>query len=239
MNNYIEGIRIDWNLVDKNSYVRNIESLKSINELKFNNPITFFVGENGSGKSTLLEAIAESYGFNKEGGTKNYNFKTFDEASELTDALTIYKGYKKAEYNYFFRAETFFNIATMEEEYAKGSTTRESEHYHNSSHGESFLKLFKNLTDSKGIFLLDEPEAALSPQKQLSLFSLIYDAANKGSQFIRVTHSPILLAIPDSDILSFDDNLKRIKYEETSNYQITNNFIKHKDIMIKELIDEE
>ena len=238
MNNYINGLRIDWNNVDEYSYVRNIKSLRSVNELRFDKPITFFVGENGSGKSTLLEAIAENYGFNKEGGTKNYNFSTYKESSDLRDSLSIYKGYKKAEYNYFFRAETFFNVATKEEEYSKDPLRPAlSEHYHERSHGEGFLRLFSNISRSQGLFLMDEPEAALSPQRQLSLFSLIYDAAKKGSQFIIVTHSPILLGIPGSDILSFDNNkIDKISYEETSSYRIISYFINHRELMINELI---
>lgn len=237
MDSFIEGFRIDHSQISKDSYVNRIESLKSIDEIKFKSPITFFVGENGSGKSTLLEAIAEAYGFNKEGGSKNYNFSTFKENSDLKDAIVLYKGYKKAQYSYFFRAETFFNVASMEVEYAKNSPTP-SQEYHNKSHGEGFISLFKKLSESKGLYLMDEPEAALSPQKQLSLFSLIYDAASKGSQFIIISHSPILLAIPNSEIYSFDDNkIQKCKYEDTQSYKITKSFIEHKDLMIKELID--
>lgn len=232
---FIKGFRIEHSLIDKNSYVHNIEALSKLNEFIFNSPITFFVGENGSGKSTLLEAIAENYGFNKEGGTKNYNFKTYDETSDLLKAITLYKGYKKPNYNYFFRAETFFNVASKEEEYS--IQDRIPEYYHKESHGEGFLHLFKNLSSAKGIFLMDEPEAALSPSRQLSLFSLIHDAAKKGSQFIIVSHSPILLAIPDATIYEFnDDGINKIEYEDTESYKIISSFINHKDIMINELI---
>lgn len=234
--NYIQGFKIDWNKISKNSYIKRISSLKNTDEFVFEKPITFFVGENGSGKSTLLEAIAESYGFNKEGGSKNYNFSTHIEPSELTDALTIYKGYKKPNYNYFFRAETFFNVASKEEEYAKNGGIK-SEKYHEESHGESFLHLFDKLSKTKGVFLLDEPEAALSPSKQLSLFSMIYEAARLGSQFIIVSHSPILLGIPGAEIFSFDNQgLNKCKYEDTDSYKITSYFINHKEIMINELI---
>ena len=233
-NNYIQGFRIDWDLIPNYSYIKNIESINKIDELIFDSPITFFAGKNGSGKSTLLEAIAESYGFNKEGGSKNYNFSTYDEHSDLTPAITIYKGYSKATYNYFFRAETFFNVATKENEYSQ--TIGRQEHYHEKSHGESFLQLFKNLCDAKGIFILDEPEAALSPEKQLILFSLIYDASKNGSQFIIATHSPILLGIPDSDIYLFtNEGINKCTYEETGSYKIISNFINHRETMVKEL----
>ena len=232
---FIKGFRIEHNLLNKNSYVHNIKALSNLNEFIFDSSITFFVGENGSGKSTLLEAIAESYGFNKEGGTKNYNFKTYDEASDLLKAITLYKGYKKPNYNYFFRAETFFNVASKEEEYS--IQDRIPEYYHKESHGEGFLHLFKNLSNAKGIFLMDEPEAALSPSRQLALFSLIYEAAKKGSQFIIVSHSPILLGIPDAKIYEFnDDGVSRIKYEDTESYRIISSFVNHKDIMVNELI---
>lgn len=236
MNNlFIEGFKINHNLIDKDSYVNHINSLKCLDEFLFNVPITFFVGENGSGKSTLLEAIAESYGFNKEGGTKNYNFKTYDEASDLVNAITLYKGPKKTKYNYFFRAETFFNVATKEEEYSK--EFKIPEYYHKESHGEGFLHLFKSMSEASGLFLMDEPEAALSPSRQLTLLSLIYEASSKGSQFIIVSHSPILLGTPNSEIYEFSsEGIKLIKYEETESYKIINSFINHKDIMIQELI---
>lgn len=237
-NNYIQGFRIDWNSVPEDSYIKTIESIRKIDEFRFDSPITFFAGENGSGKSSLLEAIAESYGFNKEGGSKNYNFSTYDEPSDLAPAITIYKGYSKANYNYFFRAETFFNVATKEIDYSISSNPNvESQRYHERSHGESFLHLFKNLCEAKGVFILDEPEAALSPDKQLTLFSLIYDASKNGSQFIIATHSPILLAIPNADIYSFtNEGLIKCKYEDTESYKIISNFINHKDIMVNELI---
>lgn len=236
--NYIQGFRIDWDLIPKNSYIRDIKALKTFNELIIDKPITFFVGENGSGKSTILEAIAEGYGLNKEGGSRNYSFSTYKEASDLKEAITIYKGYKKADYNYFFRAETFFNVSSKEEEYSKMGI-RPSEEYHKESHGEGFLHLFNNLSKTKGIFLMDEPEAALSPQRQLTLFSLMYEASENGSQFIVITHSPILLAIPNADIYSFTDEcISKCDYEETDSYKIINSFIKHKELMIKELIDE-
>ena len=117
-NQFIQSVSIDWSKVEKNSYLRTIGSIKELKKLEFTKPVTFFVGENGSGKSTLLEAIAIAYGFNPEGGTKNYNFSTYDSHSELCDALSITKGYRRAKWGYFLRAESFYNVATQEEEYA-------------------------------------------------------------------------------------------------------------------------
>lgn len=232
--NFIQGFEIHWKEIEGDSYVRNIKALRKLKEMQFNKPITFFVGENGSGKSTILEAIAENYGFNKEGGSKNYMFSTYEEASDLKNALYIQRGnIKKAQYNYFFRAETFFNVSTFMEK-GLGELS-----YHGESHGEGFLHMFEGLCNSKGIYLMDEPEAALSPKRQLQLFSMIYEAAKNGSQFIIVSHSPILLGIPNADIFSFSENgVHKCKYEDTESYQITSLFINHKETMIKELTKE-
>ncbi len=117
-NQFIRGIKFEWDNISEESYLRKIEALKDVESLEFSNPIIFFVGENGTGKSTLLEAIAVSHGFNPEGGTKNYSFSTHDTHSELYDAIRIVKGFRKEKYGYFLRAESFYNVATMEEEYA-------------------------------------------------------------------------------------------------------------------------
>ena len=115
---FIQGITIDWDKIEESSYLRDIEAISGLERLEFTKPITFFVGENGSGKSTLLEAIAVAYGFNPEGGTKNYVFSTYDSHSELCNAIRISKGYRKVNWGYFLRAESFYNVATQEEEYA-------------------------------------------------------------------------------------------------------------------------
>ena len=136
---FIRGVTIDWKKIDKYSYLRKIKALKGLERLEFKKPITFFVGENGSGKSTLLEAIAISYGFNPEGGTKNYNFSTYDSHSELCDSIRVEKSFRRAKWGYFLRAESFYNVATQEIAYSDGFTP--SEGYHEQSHGESFLAL--------------------------------------------------------------------------------------------------
>ena len=111
---FIQSLSIDWNKIEDDSYLREIEAINKLKEVVFEKPITFFVGENGSGKSTLLEALAVSYGFNPEGGTKNYSFSTFDSHSELYNAIRISKGFRKAKWGYFLRAESFYNVATKE-----------------------------------------------------------------------------------------------------------------------------
>ena len=150
-NQFIQGVSFDWNKIDENSYIRKIEAFHEIDQLFFSNPITFFVGENGSGKSTLLEAIAIAHGFNPEGGTKNYLFSTHDTHSDLCDAIRIIRGYRKERWGYFLRAESFYNVATQEEEYA--DIAHPSAGYHEKSHGESFLALAQNNLQPDGLYL--------------------------------------------------------------------------------------
>ncbi len=236
-NQFIQSISIDWDKIEKDSYLREIEALHGLNMLTFHSPITFFVGENGSGKSTLLEAIAVAYGFNPEGGTKNYSFSTYDSHSELCDAIRIAKGVRRPQLGYFLRAESFYNVATQEEEYA--DIAHPSERYHEKSHGESFLAIAQNYMRADGIYIFDEPEAALSPQRQLTLLMDIYKCAKNGAQFIIITHSPILLGIPDAEIYNFDSGkLHLCEYEETDSYIITELFINNRDSLLHRLLDE-
>ena len=167
-NQLIKGLIIDWNKIDRESYLRDIPALSGIDRIAFTHSVTFFVGENGSGKSTLLEAIAIAYGFNPEGGTRNYSFSTYDSHSELCSAIRLSKGVRHTGWGYFLRAESFYNVATKEEEYSRAPGGK-PQHYHEKSHGESFLALAQNSFKANGLYLLDEPEAALSPQRQLTL----------------------------------------------------------------------
>lgn len=232
---FIQGIKIDWSKIDRQSYLREIEAIRGVESLEFSKPITFFVGENGSGKSTLLEAIAISYGFNPEGGTKNYSFSTYDSHSDLCNALSISKGYRKANWGYFLRAESFYNVATKEEEYA--DIAHPSERYHEKSHGESFLTMAQKQLRPNGVYIFDEPEAALSPQRQLTLLMEIYECAKQGAQFIIVTHSPILLGIPNAEILSFDNGMiHTCEYEDTESYQVTEMFINNRKQILNRLL---
>ncbi len=235
---FIKGINIDWSKISERSYLRGIEAVSGINELSFHKPVTFFVGENGSGKSTILEAIAVAYGFNPEGGTKNYSFSTYDSHSELCNAMRLIRGYSKPGWGYFLRAESFYNVATAEDEYSRGPGGR-PQHFHERSHGESFLAMAQNNFKGNGIYLLDEPEAALSPQRQLTLLLEIERCAREGSQFIIVSHSPILLGIPDAEILSFDEGyVHTLEYEETESYQVTKMFLENRDQMLSHLLQE-
>lgn len=233
---FIQSVLFDWDKISDESYLTRIDALYMVKKIDFVKPITLFVGENGSGKSTLLEAIAVAHGFNPEGGTKNYCFSTHDTHSELCNAITIAKGYRKEKWGYFLRAESFYNVATQEEEYA--DFAHPSEEYHNRSHGESFLKMVQNNIQPNGLYFLDEPEAALSPQRQLTLLAEIYRCASDGAQFIIATHSPILLGIPNAEIFSFDNGkIHTCRYEETESYKVTELFINNRKRLLENLLD--
>jgi predicted ATPase len=234
---HIKGLSVDWNKIAPYSYLREIPSIAGVEHLTFHKPITFFVGENGSGKSTMLEAIAVAYGFNPEGGTRNYSFSTYDSHSELCNAIRLARGYKKAGWGYFLRAESFYNVATAEEEYSK-EPGGIPQYFHQKSHGESFLAMAQSNFKANGVYLLDEPEAALSPQRQLTLLLEIVGCAKEDSQFIIVTHSPILLGMPGAEILSFDGGeIHPCEYEETDSYQVTEMFINNREQILKRLLE--
>ena len=233
----INGLSINWERIAPDSYLRSIESIKDLQEIEFHKPVTFFVGDNGSGKSTLLEAIAVAYGFNPEGGTRNYSFSTYDSHSELCEAIRLSKGVRKAQGGYFLRAESFYNVASMEEEYSRGPGGR-PQHLHKKSHGESFLAIVQNYFGPNGLYLLDEPEAALSPQRQMALLVEIHRFAVQGAQFVIVTHSPILLGLTEAEILSFDNgSIHPCEYEETDSFQITSMFINDRERILHRLLD--
>ena len=231
MNNelFIEGIRISWDEIDENSYLKKIEAISSMQELSFHSPVTFFVGENGSGKSTLLEGIAITWGFNAEGGTRNYSFSTYDSHSELCDHITLVKGPRHPKWGYFLRAESFYNVATKEEEYGRLSP-RGSQYYHLKSHGESFLAMAENNLKENGLYIFDEPEAALSPQRQLTMLYEIDRSVKEGSQ----EHPGDLIAVG----VFIGDTLQPIAYEDTDSYKITRMFLNDRERFLKQLLDD-
>ena len=234
----IREVRIDWCKIEEGSYLRRIPAISGVERIEFGRPVTFFVGENGSGKSTLLEAIAIACGFNPEGGTRNYSFSTYDSHSELCHAIRLTRGVRRIEWGYFLRAESFYNVATMEEEYSRGPGGR-PQHFHEKSHGESFLALVQSSFRPGGLYLLDEPEAALSPQRQLTLLMEIDRCAKGGAQFLVATHSPILLGLPGAEILSFDGGaVQPCAYEETDSYQVTEMFINNREQLLRRLLEE-
>ena len=237
---YLLGIRYDG-LGNRNQYPYNIPAVRyldAVREMRFSKPVTFFIGENGTGKSTLLEAIAVAFGFNPEGGSRDFFFSTRDTHSELSDHIRIIRRSSPKD-GFFLRAESFYNTASYLEENSTmiryGGLS-----FHKQSHGESFLALVENRFEGNGIYLLDEPEAALSPQRLMSLLILIDNLVKKNSQFVIATHSPIVMAYPDSEILQFSDHgIETVAYKETEHYLITKQFIDRPEYMIKCLLGEE
>lgn len=237
MTNFVQELSIDWNKIDSESYLRKIPAISNLITMKFERSVTFLVGENGSGKSTLLEAMAVAAGFNPEGGTKNYLFATYNSHSELHAAMKLVRSCYQPDYGYFLRAESFYNVATQESEYADAE--HPSEKYHEKSHGESFLAVAQKYFRPRGLYFLDEPEAALSPQRQLTLLLDIHNCASCGSQFVIATHSPILLGLPGAEILCFDQGpLKHCSYEETEAYQVMEMFINNRSLLLQHLLEE-
>jgi len=217
--------------------------VKGLKGMKFHPNVTFIVGENGSGKSTLLEAIAVAYGFNPEGGTKNFNFSTASTHSDLHDFIRIVKGVKRPRNGFFLRAESLYNVASNIDKLDKdfcGPKIIDSyggRSLHEQSHGESFLAIFMNKFLGNGLYILDEPEAALSPTRQMTLISRMHELVENGSQFIIATHSPIIMAYPNSIIYEVKEELKVVKYEETEHYQVTKAFLNNTQKMIDILLD--
>ena len=234
---YVRGLRISRR-IPQDSYLSNLPAVRCLqepNELALTKRVAFLVGENGVGKSTLMEALAIAMGFNPEGGTINFRFSTADSHSELYRYLTVIKGASRRQDGFFLRAESFYNVATQEEQYADAA--HPSALYHEKSHGESILQLAQNNLRGDGLYFFDEPEAALSPQRQLTLLAEIYECAKAGAQFFIVTHSPILLGIPDADIYCFDrGTLHLCDYKETDSYQITKMFVNNRQALLRKLL---
>ncbi|MGM9428087.1 AAA family ATPase [Hydrogenophaga sp. MI9] len=225
-------------------YPFNLQAVRHLDVLEPHPKVTFFVGENGSGKSTLLEAIAVALGFNPEGGSRNFHFDTRPSHSELHAHLRIAKGYKRPRDGFFLRAESFFNVTTnieqMDADPAPAPPVINSYggvSLHEQSHGESFMALMMKRFGGQGLYLLDEPEAALSPQRQLAALARLHDLVRDGSQFIIATHSPILMAYPDAWIYRFDgEGVQRVDYEDTEHFQVMQTFMRDPQRMVRSLI---
>ena len=209
-----------------NKYPFNIKIIKELTEIELTSRVTFFVGENGTGKSTFIEAIAMASGLNPEGGTQNFSFSTFDDYSNLYKYLRISKfGIPKTKF--FLRAESFYNVATNIDENRDNGPLNLSYggSLHECSHGESFIQLIQNRFTDHGLYILDEPEAALSPSRQMALLCLIDDLVKEGSQFIIATHSPILIAYNKGKILNLNDSFNEIRLEDTDIYNTYKEFL--------------
>lgn len=243
---FVSQVRLKTEAVDSfEHYPFSLPAVRHLDILELHPKVTFVVGENGSGKSTLLEAIAVAYGFNPEGGTKNFGFNTRQSHSPLHEYIRLSKGVKSPRDGFFFRAESFFNLATeienLDREPALAPHLIDSyggKSLHEQSHGESFWSLVMHRFGGRGFYVLDEPEAALSPQRQLALLSRIHQLVNQDSQFIITTHSPILMAYPDAWVYQCSaSGIERVRYENTEHFQVMHDFVVNPERMLDILLD--
>ena len=220
-------------------YPFSIPAIRELYSLELHPKVTFLVGENGVGKSTLIEAIAVAAGFNAEGGSKNFNFVTHENVSELHRALRLVRGMQREKDGYFLRAESLYNVASEIDRLGSGLVdSYGGRSLHAQSHGESFMALALNRFRGQGLYILDEPEAALAPSRQLALLVLIHQlVTDGGSQFVIATHSPILMAYPDATIyqLAAEGGVRPIAYEETEHFRVTRDFLNNRERYLSQL----
>jgi predicted ATPase len=220
-------------------YPFTIPAVRHLDAIEFHAGVTFFVGENGTGKSTLLEALAVAAGLNAEGGSRNILFHSRETHSPLHQYLRLVRGAKRPRDSYFLRAESFYNLATRIDELDVADSYGEVS-LHEQSHGESFWALLRERFGGGGLYLLDEPEAALSPGRQLSALALIHNLVREKAQFVIATHSPILMAYPNASIyLLAKDGIRKVAYKETEHYQVTRDFLNHVETSLHTLLGEE
>jgi predicted ATPase len=244
---FIHGFRLDREIVPSfEEYPFSIPAIKSMDRVKLHPSVTFFIGENGSGKSTLIEALAVKNRFNPEGGSRNFDFATRASHSILSDHLVLQRSHRRPTDGYFLRAESFFNVATqiekLDEQPDAGRKLGPSygdRPLHEQSHGESFFALLTNRLYGDGLYIFDEPEAALSPMRQMSMLVLMKGLVDNGAQFIIATHSPILLAYPDALIYQMSpEGMEAVPYTETEHYRVTRDFLNRPDKMLGLLLDQ-
>jgi predicted ATPase len=225
---------------DFSVYPFSLPLLQGFESLELDPKVTIFVGENGSGKSTLLEGMAVALGMNAEGGGRNNRFETRGTHSELHDCLKFIRGTRRPRDTFFLRAEGHYTFSTYLEDIVGGADSYGGKPLHEMSHGESFWAVLRHRFGEDGLYLLDEPESALSPTRQLAALAQMNTLAACGSQFILATHSPILMAFPGATIYRFGEGLpERVAYEETEHYRVFRDFFDRREVMLKELLAEE
>ena len=233
-------------IAEPDAYPFTIPAIGALREIEFNEPVTFFIGENGSGKSTLLEAIAVRWGLNPEGGSRNFSFSTRASHSSLKDYLRLVRSPRRVRDAFFLRAESYFNVASqieaLDREPANAPPIINSyggRSLHEQSHGESFFALFMNRFGGDGLYILDEPEAALSPSRQLAFLTRLHELVSEGCQFLIATHSPILMAYPNAAIYQLDSGAPSlIAYRETEHYRVTRSFLTRTGQMLDILLND-
>ena len=240
---YIKSLRIKEGDLPRQSFPLQLSAFKHLDELIFHPNVTYIVGENGMGKSTLLEGIATAIGFNAEGGSMNFNFSSYDSHSNLNEYIRVAKGVNRPKDHFFFRAETYYNVATnieeLDSEPESGPKIIDGfggQSLHEQSHGESFFAAFLHRFRGRGLYIMDEPEAALSPVRQLSMLSRIHELVEQDSQFIISTHSPLLMAYPNAKLLELSEQgMSELKVEDTEHYQIMKQFLEDKERLLHHL----
>lgn len=239
---YIRSIRLQLPQEEADDYVYRIPAIRQLaatDAFPFTAPVTMFSGENGAGKSTLLEAIAIAWGFNAEGGTKNFNYATRETHSSLCRHLKIVKGIERPRDGFFLRSESYYNIAT-EVDNLGAAAYYGGKSLHERSHGEGFLSLITNRLGGHGLYIFDEPETALSPARQMSLLLQIHRLVKKNSQIIIATHSPMLLAYPGANIYVLSDQgIAATPYEQTEPYIIMKQFLNQTNKMLCYLFEDD
>jgi predicted ATPase len=222
--------------IDYESYPYSIPAVRELQLLRFHADVTFLVGENGSGKSTVLEAIAVAMGFGSQGGNRNMQLMRPDESvSPLHQNLKMSRSFRLPKDGYFLRAESLFNVASFLDRVGSSAPS-----LHERSHGEAFMQVLVHKMRGNGLYLLDEPEAALSPNRQLAALRAIRDLVQKESQFIIATHSPILLAYPGAKIYQFhSEGISEIAYEDTEHYAVTRDFLNHTERRLEQLFSDD
>lgn len=243
---YLKEIQLKTDTIPSyENYPFSIPAIRSLSSLKFHPDVTFIVGENGSGKSTLIEAISLYLGFSIEGGSQHVNLQTHANSSSLYQHLKGIKSFRKPSDYFFLRAESLYNVATYLEDIYRNNSEAFAKQYgvkslHECSHGESFMALLLNKLKGNGLYIFDEPEAALSPSRQLTALSAIHKLVQNGSQFIIATHSPLLLAYPNAVIYQLDDSgIKQLRYDETEHYIVTKHFLNHTQEMLDIILNPE